>query len=174
MYVLYSDESGKVLPFAVIVDQQRSRNPIEVGYAELLHSFDERLRARRRSGDGHNGILVADRGQHETAISAWVRVARAHPSGTATDRRRLHALVETPFFVDSRSTRLMQLADLVGYALFRAHNADDWTWADRLLPSFRSGRGRALHLSTTSGCVCFACDATRPGVRNGGAVGSRG
>lgn len=168
---IHPASQSAVLPFAVIVDQGRSSRPIELGYAELLHCFDARLRAKRRGGDSHNGILVADRGQHEAAITAWVEVARARPRRPVADRRRLHALVETPFFIDSGSTRLMQLADLVGYALYRAYNADDWAWADHLLPSI--GAGAVLHMPTTSGCVCVACRTDRVRGMRGSAVASR-
>lgn len=196
MYVLYTDESGKVhggwrrvsrakrmavgdallgligswqhqgsgsaiLPFAVIVDRGRTETPIEHGYAELLYRFDKRLRTRRKGGDGHNCVLVADRGQYEAAITSWVEAARSRPRGRSGEKRRLHALVETPFFVDSRSTRLMQLADLVSYALFRAYNADDWAWADHLVPSIRAQRGALLHIAENPGCVCVVCESAQ-------------
>lgn len=146
-----------VVPLGVVVDRARSATPVDVGYAELLHSFDQRLRSQRRGGEGHNCILVADKGRHEARLTAWVGAARAHPHRLSVDRRRLHALVETPFFVDSRSTRLMQLADLVSYSLYRAYNVGDWAWAEQLLPSIRAGRGSLMHMTARAGCTCEAC-----------------
>jgi hypothetical protein len=63
-----------------------------------------------------NGVLVADRGRYQRALEAWVEVARARRPLPRQSARRLHALVETPFFVDSKSTSLVQLAELLAYS----------------------------------------------------------
>jgi len=152
----HASSSSTVLPFVVVVDRNHSQAPMELGYGELLHTFDGALRKMRRGGDGHNGVLVADRGKYERAIAAWVEVARAVQPRPAQDPRRLHALVETPFFVDSKSTRLMQLADMLSYSFFRAYNAGDWDWANRVLPSFARSEGALLHF-TSGACSCPAC-----------------
>ncbi|MFN8111466.1 MAG: DUF3800 domain-containing protein [Thermoleophilia bacterium] len=145
--------------FATVVDRAASESPFETGYGELLHVFDEGLRQGRRGGNPHNGVLIADRGKYEKWLSAWVELARARYRRPAQDNRRLYALVENPFFVDSRSTRLMQLADLVAHAFYRGFQSSDWEWAEHLQPAFEPSRGGSgLHLVPPgTECHCFLC-----------------
>lgn len=153
------ENSGTTIQtFAIVVDRNHSQSPFETAYGEFLFSFDKYLRAGRRQGEPHNGVLVTDRGKYEHTLSAWVEIARARYRRPAQDERRLYALAETPFFVDSRSTRLMQLADLVSYSFFRAYNSDDWSLANLLLPSMTSAsEPRLQHLTSEAACKCAAC-----------------
>lgn len=147
---------SEIQPFAIVIDRNHSQSPTETSYGELLFMFDNFLRAGRRDGDPHNGILIADRSRYEKTLQAWVEIARAHtrPKG---DPRRLYALAETPFFVDSRSTRLMQIADLVAYSLYRGYNADDWNWANSLMPGLLPEPARLVHFTSDAHCACAAC-----------------
>jgi hypothetical protein len=163
------DPSGsKIEAFAVVMDRDHSQSPTETTYGELLHVFDEHLRGRRKAGDPHNGVLVGDRSRYERTLQAWVEVARAVKGRPAQDPRRLYALVETPFFVDSRSTRLMQLADLVAHALYRGYNADDWQFAKSVIPAL-TGPDRLVHFTPNAACTCAAC---APSSGSEAAVGS--
>lgn len=149
---------SKVEPIAVVMDRDHSQSPTETTYGELLYVFDEFLRAGRRRGDPHNGVLVADRSRYEKTLEAWVEVARLRRARPQDDPRRLHALAEAPFFVDSKITRLMQLADLVAHALYRAYNADDWSWATTVMPSLITPDPRRIvHFTGDANCRCPAC-----------------
>lgn len=147
---------SEVQTFVVAMERTFSQSPVETAYAEMLYEFDKYLRIGRRQGDKHNGVLVADRGKYQRALEAWVEVARARYRRPQQDDRRLYALAETPFFVDSKSTRLMQLADLVAHAFYRAYNGDDWRWANTLLPAVEDPDKRLLHF-TKADCSCPAC-----------------
>jgi hypothetical protein len=158
----HQGSNSTVEPFAVVIDRNHSQSAIETAYGELLFSFDKYLRASRRQGEPHNGVLVADRCTYERALGAWVEVARGRYRRPQQDPRRLYALAETPFFVDSRTTRLMQLADLVAHAMFRAYNSADWSWAKTLEPGLsRDGEQRLLHLTGDKECSCPACRGTK-------------
>lgn len=150
---------SKIQPFAIVIDRDHSQSPTETSYGELLFMFDGFLRDGRRDGDPHNGILIADRSRYEKTLQAWVEIARARYTRPKGDPRRLYALAETPFFVDSRSTRLMQIADLVAYSLYRGYNADDWSWASSLMPALLPDPVRLVHFTSRSKCECPACDA---------------
>ncbi len=54
---------------------------------------------------------------------------------------RLRNLAEVPVFIDSEASRLIQLADLVAYALFRHHEFNDSTYYDVIRNSFDSEGG---------------------------------
>jgi hypothetical protein len=118
------------------------------------------LREGRRSGDPHNGILIADRSRYEKTLQAWVELARARFSRPQGDPRRLYALAETPFFVDSKSTRLMQIADLVAFSLYRGYNAADWTWANTLMPGLHPDPTRLVHFTGDTPCSCPVCGSS--------------
>lgn len=149
---------SRVEPFVIVMDRAHSQSPLETTYGELLVLFDKFLREGRKHGDPHNGILVADRSKYEKTLHAWVELARARrPRGRHSDRR-LYALAETPFFVDSRTTRLMQVADLVAHAFYRAYNAGDWRWADSLLTGLLPDPVRLIHFTSDSRCACAACE----------------
>lgn len=160
-------------PFVVAIDRNHSQSPMETAYGELLFAFDRYLRHGRRQGEPHNGVLVADRCTYERTLAAWVEVARARYRRPQQDARRLYALAETPFFVDSQSTRLMQLADLIAHAIFRAYNGGDWRWAETLLPALVGGDNRRLvHLTSDQSCSCAACTNAYVPVPTGGLAGS--
>jgi Protein of unknown function (DUF3800) len=152
----HEGSGSKIQPFAIVIDRDHSQSPTETSYGELLFTFDNFLRDGRRGGDPHNGILIADRSRYERTLQAWVEIARASRRPTG-DPRRLYALAETPFFVDSKSTRLMQIADLVAYSLYRGYNADDWSWANSLTPGLSQESGRLVHFTSDQKCSCTAC-----------------
>lgn len=153
----HKGSGSEIQPFAVVIDRDHSQSPTETSYGELLFMFDLFLRDGRREGDPHNGILIADRSRYERTLEAWVEVARARRSRPENDPRRLYALAETPFFVDSKSTRLMQIADLVAYSLYRGYNADDWAWANTVMPALLPSPVRFVHFTGDSTCECQAC-----------------
>jgi Protein of unknown function (DUF3800) len=160
----HKGSESEIQPFAIVIDRDHSQSPTETSYGELLFMFDRYLRAGRREGDPHNGILIADRSRYERTLQAWVEVARTRNARPKGDPRRLYALAETPFFVDSRSTRLMQMADLVAYSLYRGYNAGDWRWAKTLLPGLHPDPGRLVHFTSDASCACPACLAEREEV----------
>lgn len=149
---------SQVQPFVVVVDKDFTSGATELAYGEILYLLDIFLRTGRRSGTPHNGILVADRSRYQRTIEAWVQIARARARLPRQDPRRLYALAEAPFFIDSRSTRLMQLADLLAYSVYRGHSAGDWNWADEVVPSLLSAQPRRyMHLTRQQACECPAC-----------------
>jgi hypothetical protein len=142
--------------FAVAMDRNHSQSPTETTYGELLYAFDQVLRSKRKEGFPNNGVLIADESKYERTLQAWVEVARAVEGRPKQDPRRLYALAEIPFFVNSERTRLIQLADLLGHALYRGYNANDWPWAQSALPAV-SGRERLRHFTGDKDCTCPAC-----------------
>jgi hypothetical protein len=88
----HSESGSRPHAFVVTMDREYSLSPTETAYGELLHLFDAFLRAGRRKGNPHNGMLVADRGRYQRALEAWVEVARARrplPVRQSSDRTRL-------------------------------------------------------------------------------------
>jgi hypothetical protein len=77
---------------------------------------------------------------------------------------RLRNLAEVPFFVDSRASRLVQLADLVAYATWRKYEFSDGRFFDPLIPKFDSEGGvlyGLVHRRGSAACFCPACHSRR-------------
>jgi hypothetical protein len=79
------------------------------------------LKRLHRRNDPHRGIIVFDKSTYESTIQ-----------GLATDFRTigytwgvLRNLAEVPLFLDSKASRLIQLADLIAYAAFRNYEKSD-------------------------------------------------
>lgn len=76
-------------------------------------------------------------------------------------------LADTPFFVDSRASRVIQLADHVAYAVFRRYQAGDTQYLDRIASKFHSVDGVVHGLAHKEpgkpDCMCIACLSRRSG-----------
>ena len=74
-------------------------------------------------------------------------------------------MAEVPLFVDSRASRLVQLADHVAYAVFRRYESGDASFLDPILPRFDEEDGKLhglVHMQTVNPhCMCPACMSRR-------------
>ncbi len=65
-------------------------------------------------------------------------------------------LIETAFFFDSRTSRLVQIADFTAYALFRWYESKDDTYLKLILHKF-DREGDKIH-----GLKCYPMESTCP------------
>lgn len=74
-------------------------------------------------------------------------------------------LAETPLFVDSRASRVVQLADHISYAVFRRYNAGDTSYFDIIASKFDSAGGTVHGLNHKQTynptCMWVACHTRR-------------
>ena len=75
---------------------------------------------------------------HEVAIQNKTTVYR----NIGHDWGRLKHFAEVPAFIDSKSSRLIQLADLVAYAIFRKYSRDDDRFFSIIKSRFDSDQGQ--------------------------------
>ena len=133
-------------------------DPMELAFSELCGWFDEFLKARHlESGNDEKGIIFLDESTHETSLRRIARTFRR--SGLTTENGRY--IVDGPHFVKSDTTRCVQLADHVAYAIFRYFNALDSNYLNVVLNRFQSN-GRVLtglqHMhANKADCICPAC-----------------
>jgi len=77
----------------------------------------------------------------------------------------INNLADIPFFVDSKASRLIQVADHIAYAVFRRFNASDTQYFDIIAPKFDSAQGvihgLAHKISDGANCLCPACLSRR-------------
>ena len=97
------------------------QDPIEFAFEQLASRFDHYLKRLHKNGDTQRGLIVFDKSTYETTLQTL-----------ATDFRTvgytwgvLRNLAEVPLFLDSRASRLIQLADLIAFAIFRNYERGD-------------------------------------------------
>ncbi|HEY0617718.1 MAG TPA: DUF3800 domain-containing protein [Kribbella sp.] len=137
----------------------------QFAYEVLLNKFDVMLKTlRTREELPNRGLVIHDRRViAERDIQTWTSEWRA----TAGKVGQLRNLADVPLFSDSRATRLLQVADLVSYALFRRYRpgAEDGAYFDILWPLFHADGGAihgCVHYSPSYGqgsCSCEPCSA---------------
>jgi hypothetical protein len=110
----------------------------EYAYELLLDAFDELLARESASGRTERGLVIHDDCSLEDEIQEWTR-ALQHASGMVD---QLDRVCEVPLCADSRSTRLLQAADLVAYALGMRRLRDDGRWYGLIERCFHDRDGR--------------------------------
>ena len=102
------------------------RHPVEFSFEQMCSRFDQYLMRLHRSGTPHRGIIIFDKSAAETSIQRLARDFRSigHQWGVVRN------LSEVPALLDSRASRLVQLADLIAYATFRHHERGDSQFFD--------------------------------------------
>lgn len=97
------------------------QDPVELAFEQLASRFDHFLMRLHKSGDSQRGIIIFDKSTYESTIQNLATDFRTigHTWGV------LRNLSEVPLFLDSRASRLIQLADLVAYSVFRKYEKGD-------------------------------------------------
>ncbi len=167
--------SSAVRLFAVAVDKTAAspRDPVEIAFEELCNRFNLFLqRIKNRTGDSQRGLILMDESKHEKPLQKLARNFRLNGSSYGNFRH----LAEVPVFVDSKATRLVQLADLVAWSTWRRYEYSDGRFFDQLIPRFDADGGvlhGLYHLRSNVGtpCYCPACQSRslRDRARLGGA-----
>lgn len=139
-----------------------SENPVEMAFEDLCSRFDLYLdRLYRNNGESHKGLIIFDKSSYENALQVLSRHFRDH----GTRWRSLKHIREVPFFVDSKVSRIIQLADHISYAVFRRYNAGDLTYFNCIENRFDSEGERIhglVHKQTYNpDCTCPACYSRR-------------
>lgn len=136
--VLRLVQTEKLKIFAAVVEQSQFLSVADVlpyCYEIVATKFDAYLAYKyQRRGDRQRGIFVLDRkhAQEEKDMQVLHQTFKlvGHANG------RLRNFAEVPMFADSKSTRLLQLADSIAYWIYRRYSAgDDWGWRE-LHPHF--------------------------------------
>ncbi|MBI9077636.1 MAG: DUF3800 domain-containing protein, partial [Desulfatibacillum sp.] len=130
-----------------------------LAFEDLVSRFDMYLNRifHDKSKGQHKGMIIFDENDYQKKLQKQALVFRQH----GTQWRHLRDIIEVPFFVDSRASRLVQLADHVSYAVFRYYNANDMNYFNCITSKFDSQDGvmhGLVHKQThIQECWCPAC-----------------
>jgi hypothetical protein len=132
--------------FAAVVKKSviSPRDPVVYAFEQLTSRFDQLLGRKHKYGDTQRGIILFDKCVHEHSLQNLARDFRevGHTWGV------LRNLSEVPVFLDSRASRLIQLADLIAYAVFRRWEMKDHRFYNVIRDSFDKDGGicHGLHI----------------------------
>ena len=108
-------------------------------------------------------MIILDKTTRETSLQRLSREFRK----IGTRWGSLKNIADTPFFVDSRASRLVQLADHVAYSVFRRYNTGDAQYMDIIASRFDESDGVYHGLSHKHAdrfiCTCHGCLSRRLG-----------
>ena len=149
-----------VRAFAVVVDKEAisPRDPVECTFEEICNRFNLFLsRMFSRGGDQHRGLVVMDESHYEGTLQGLAR--RFREEGTRWGN--LRNLAEVPLFVDSTASRLIQISDLLAWAVWRRYEHGDARFFDRIVSRF-DNEGGVIHglvhrKHPAEECYCPAC-----------------
>ncbi|UOD27353.1 DUF3800 domain-containing protein [Massilia violaceinigra] len=114
--------------FACVVEKSAiaGRDPVELCFEQIAMSFDLFLqRCHTRHQDTQRGMMLFDESSTEKQLQKLAREFKHN--GHTFGKTRNYA--EVPVFLDSRASRLIQLADVVAYSIFRHfEHADSQYW----------------------------------------------
>jgi|ERR1700674_450267 len=147
--------------FAIVVDKSAvsPRDPVSLAFEEICNRFNlflARMNDRRREGN-QRGLIVMDESKHEKPLQMLARKFRIDGARWGHFRN----LAEVPLFVDSRASRMVQMADLVAWSTFRKYEFQDGRFFEPMIPQFDTDggvvHGLVHYRSRTDECYCPAC-----------------
>jgi hypothetical protein len=134
--------------------QPGSRSPYEMAFEQVLTRYQTYLSRVRGSG-----IVVHD--NNDTVAPRLSQLSRRfHEEGTFY--RQIPSIVETPLFVDSSLTAMIQMADLCSYALRRTlekNETDIWDIVEPSVDELNGIKVGVRHYTGPRRCTCRICIA---------------
>lgn len=157
---------GSARLFAECIDKihfdphRRRRTVDEQAFEQVVSRFEQYLANMSESNDRKFGLLIHDNNQ-TVASKHTDLMKRFHRMGTLWTK--VDYIIETPLFVDSELTSLVQIADLCSYALRRyLENNETFMFEHVFQRADRRGDvAVGVRHFTDDGCSCRICSAHR-------------
>jgi hypothetical protein len=155
--------------FAEAIEKKSYRygKPYQQAFTMLVHRFESFLVNRGRHVNSDlRGMIIQDNNQTEAAkLTKLMRTLYA----AGTSWRDVEKIVETPLFVDSEFTEMIQLADLCAYATRRFFENNEDSLFNQIYQRFdRIGNSVVgiRHFTEKNACTCRVCTdhETQPGL----------
>lgn len=156
-----SYQTARVFACAVHKPSFCGKDPVEIAFEDLCSRFDMYLSKMGSEGDRQRGLLILDESTHETTLQEMARDFRV----IGTRWGSIRNLADTPLFINSKASRLTQIADHVAYSVFRRYQSQDTQYFDIIADRFVSENG-VLHglchkQFYNDKCMCPACMSRR-------------
>jgi len=160
VYQTIATATGLTL-FAAVIDKPsflaKYQHKVDIyrgAFEGLSTMFDFFLRRKQKQSERvGRGIVVFD--EARPSLSREIRRLLAEFQAGGTRWASLGCIIETAFFFDSRSSRLMQIADFAAYAVYRWYEHDDEAYLKIINGKF-DRQGSKLH-----GLKCYPLESTK-------------
>ena len=140
-----------------------SDDGLKLAFEDISQRYDMYLSKLNFDGDRQKGLMILDESSYETALQDLAKNFRK----IGTQWGKIKHIADTPFFVNSRASRIIQLADHIAYAVFRKYNASDHQYFDIIASKFYQSEnvihGLAHKQKVNYSCMCVACFSRRAG-----------
>lgn len=159
----HANQSVALFACAVHKASYPNEDPVVIAYEQLSGRFDYYIQSHdREETNQQRGIIILDNSSHESGLQTLALNIRRTGNRWGNQLRRI---AEVPLFVDSRPSRIIQLADHIAYAVFRRYNANDLTYFNTIEHRFdqRDGiiHGLVHKQIVNRSCTCPACFSRR-------------
>lgn len=143
-------------------DPQRAQSPVdEQAFEQVISRFEQYLQnTDDTNGQRNYGLIVHD--NNETVEKKHTQLMREFQR-KGTLWTRIERIIETPLFVDSQLTSMVQIADLCSYSLRRFLENGETTLFNRIYTRADRNRRRVVGVRhfTDAGCQCAICKGHR-------------
>ena len=125
--------------FAAVLEKAKfsGQDIAQIAFEQVSSRFDQDLGRLHRKGDTQRGLIVFDKCATERRLQTLAREFKTSGHSFGVTRN----FADVPMFVDSEATRLIQLADLVAFAILRHYEHDDSKFFDLISHCFDSEGG---------------------------------
>lgn len=134
------------------------QDPVRLAFEDLSSRFNMFLEHHDTNGEKSRGLIVIDKSSYELGLQSLAAEIRRNGNRWGS---QLRSICEVPLFVDSKASRLIQLADHIAYALFRRYSQGDINYFNCIEDRFDQFEG-VLHglvhkQHYNLNCSCPAC-----------------
>lgn len=143
---LLADRQLKLKVFASVVEKSTMAvdEILQRSFENVACEFDKYLGAlyQAKKDNAQRGLVIFDKTSYEAKLQALSHVFKheGHTSG------KLHNFAEVPLFLDSKASRLIQMADLIAYWIFRYFESGDDRGYKLIEPYFHGRNGSKIGL----------------------------
>jgi hypothetical protein len=166
---LLRDAGSDTVAFACAINKAdfAAHDILKMAFEDICSRFDMYLNRlyHKDTSYSHKGMIIFDKNAYWNNLERLSLEFRKQ----GTKWRDLRNIREVPFFVDSSSSRIIQMADHIAYSVFRRYNAEDLTYFNCIESRFDSDGGTIhglCHRQTSNpSCSCPACLTRRSNAR---------
>ncbi len=131
--------------FAAVVDKEKyyEKNPVILAFEQVSSRFDQYLmRQYRKDGKPYRGLMICDKATSEETLQSVTHtyIEKGHSWGA------LRNFAEVPLFLDSKTSRMIQLADLIAYGVFQKYERGNNEFFKDIEPRFDRDVGNVYGL----------------------------
>ena len=135
---------------------QSEKEALDMVIEDLTNRFNIFLNRLRSKGLPSKGLPIIDQA-HQERYRELIALYQKRGSRYGY----LGHFIDIPYFATARDTRMLQLADVCAYSVFRYYEKNDHKFFDTLFPSFDKvapdGGPDGLKHLTEEDCSCVAC-----------------